>query len=88
MKLEMELTVEKTEKGEYTTRIAYNSKGDKGHASISLLDDDLMKSIEIALQPILVMAPNLTQEEIDDHYERYKHNDNKIFTLKELKQYV
>ena len=71
MPIELKLIVEKTEKGKFNANIEFNSEDGKDHASISILQDSLVKAIGGAFEPILVIAPNLMQEEINSHYEIY-----------------
>jgi hypothetical protein len=71
MPIHLGLILEKTATGKYNANISCTSADGKGHAFISILDDDPIRAIKGALEHILVITPNLTQEEIDRHYELY-----------------
>ena len=71
MKLKFDLIVEKTENNKFNASIGFVSTKVKGCTSLSLLQDDPLKAINDAIQPILIIAPNFTQEEIDNHYAKH-----------------
>ena len=67
--LKLTLEIEKKQLG-YGATIGFFVDG-KERASVSLADHDLIKSIAIALRPIVEITPNLTQEELENNYEAY-----------------
>jgi hypothetical protein len=71
MALNINIKIEKTKSNKFNASIGFVSTNGKGCSSLSLLKNDPLAAIDDAISPILVIAPNLTQKEIDNHYERY-----------------
>lgn len=74
MTMELELNINKAEKeplpGFFDVSIGYKANG-INCASLSMRHKTIMEAIEVAMQPILIIAPNATQEELDDHKKAY-----------------
>lgn len=69
MSLKLTFNIDKAKKrplvGYFDVSIGYEANGTKC-ASISMGHKTMMEAIQVAIQPILIMAPNATQKELDD----------------------
>jgi len=71
MPLKLELEVEKTTDNKFNVTIGCYSTHGKGCSLVSLRKDTAVDAIIGAIQPLLVISPNFTQEELDKHNELY-----------------
>ncbi|OGW52323.1 MAG: hypothetical protein A2Y81_00640 [Nitrospirae bacterium RBG_13_43_8] len=55
----------------FNATIEFASTKVKGCRSVSLLQDDPIKTTNDTIKPILVIAPNFMQYELDRHYVKY-----------------
>ena len=72
MPITIKLEIEKSTRSKepFDADITYTGNG-KSRVSLALWKPSIMEAVRVAMEPILVIAPNATQEEIDKHYERY-----------------
>ena len=56
--------------GKCTASITYQGNG-KSRTSFTLGRQGIIEAICSAMEPIMVIAPNSTQEEVDEHYKKY-----------------
>lgn len=63
--LKLELTIEKDDSGLYSAVIGYRTSDGTGRASLTLMKNDVNVAVKIALEPFLIMSPNLMQDELD-----------------------
>lgn len=70
MSLKLILHISKSEDGLFNISIDYEANGKKC-SSLTLRHKVITEGIKVTLEPILVMAPNGTQKELDAHYAAY-----------------
>jgi len=69
MTIKVTLELEKKD-GKFYAGIVCVSKGKK-RTFMSLFEEDAIEAVCTAIQPFMMVTPNLTQAEIDKHYEKY-----------------
>ena len=72
--LKLELDISKAKKrplpGFFDVSIGYKANG-VNTASLAMRHETIMEAIQVAMQPILLKAPNATQKELDDFARAY-----------------
>ena len=69
--MKLELEIEKTADGLYNADYTYQTSDGLKHSVVSLHKSNIFCAIIEALDPLLIMAPNLLQDELDRFYEQH-----------------
>lgn len=69
MAIKMELEIEQIDNKFYAS-LTWVGKGKK-RTFMSLWQKNAIEAVCATIQPLMVIAPNFTQEEIDKHYKKY-----------------
>lgn len=66
--MELELKIEQHPSGLFNADITYQTSDGAKHSITALLRTNVFSAVIDALDSLVIMAPHLTQAEIDSHY--------------------